>query len=226
MKRATYRIVLFLLLGAIINVAVAWGCAAWSTRPPDQSPEDFFPTLKYWGEFDADRTLLESLGWNGREETPDAEYILFAMASAAPGLVYRELAESSRSKDPNFEGYVISTDVAYETLAGWPYLALRGVRWNQAQRGEPDRWVDHMLIETPLQADILSGRDSRSLPFRPTWPGFAINTILYAFLGWLLVSALFQLRRSIRRKHGACIKCRYDLRHAEHAVCPECGATP
>ena len=224
MKRATVRIVLFLLLGAMINVAVAWGFAAWSTIPPNQSMEDFSPTLKYWGEFDADRTRLESLGWNGREETPDAEYILFAMASAAPGLVYREIAESSRSKDPNFEGYVISTDVAYETLAGWPWLALRGVRWNQAQRGEPDHWVDHMLIETPLQSDILSGRDSRCLPFRPIWPGFAINTLIYATLGWLLFVGPFQVRRLIRHKCALCTNCGYDLRHADHRVCPECGA--
>lgn len=164
MKRATRCIAFFLLLGAIINVAVAWGCAAWSTSPPDQSPEDFFPTLKYWGEFDADRTLLESLGWNGREETPDAEYILFAMASAAPGLVYREIAESPRSKDPNFEGYVLSTDVAYETRAGWPTLSLQGVVWNQAPLGRPPQWREYMVVKLANRPGLLGSKDGRWLP--------------------------------------------------------------
>ena len=34
------------------------------------------------------------------------------------------------------------------------------------------------------------------------------------------------LRRHIRRKRGLCVSCGYDLRHADHAACPECGARP
>ena len=121
---------------------------------------------------------------------------------------------------------MIYTHVANETLAGWPCLALRGVRWNQAQRGEPDRWVEHMLIEVPLQADQVPDQDRRRFPFHPIWPGFAINTLIYATLGWLLLGGPFQARRLIRHKRGLCTSCGYDLRHADHVVCPECGATP
>src|SRR5436853_7264756 len=32
MKRRTFKLCLFLLLGAIINVAMAWGCACFVTR--------------------------------------------------------------------------------------------------------------------------------------------------------------------------------------------------
>ncbi len=31
MKQRVLRVVVFLLLGAVLNVAVAWGCASWST---------------------------------------------------------------------------------------------------------------------------------------------------------------------------------------------------
>ncbi len=62
------------------------------------------------------------------------------------------------------------------------------------------------------------------LPLRPIWPGFAINTIFYAAILWLLTLGPFNARRFIRRKRGLCINCGYDLRGAEHEVCPECGA--
>ena len=32
MKRCLLKLALFLLLGAVVNVAVAWGCAIWTTE--------------------------------------------------------------------------------------------------------------------------------------------------------------------------------------------------
>ncbi len=54
------------------------------------------------------------------------------------------------------------------------------------------------------------------LPLAIIVPGFAANTLFYA--------APFATRRLIRRKRGHCIKCGYDIRHADHDACPECGA--
>ncbi len=64
--------------------------------------------------------------------------------------------------------------------------------------------------------------DRPHVPLWPLWPGFAINTVFYAAILWLPF-APFQLRRYKRVKRGHCIKCGYDLRGAEHEVCPECG---
>ena len=58
----------------------------------------------------------------------------------------------------------------------------------------------------------------------PIWLGFAVNTLFYAALLWLLWSGSSVTRRLIRKRRGWCLKCGYDLRHAEHDVCPECGA--
>ena len=63
------------------------------------------------------------------------------------------------------------------------------------------------------------------LPLRPIWLGFAINTIFYAALLWLLTLGPFTARRMIRRKRGRCLKCGYDLRGADHEACPECGVS-
>ena len=56
---------------------------------------------------------------------------------------------------------------------------------------------------------------------RPIWPGFAINTVLYATVLWLLIPGPFVLRRFIRVKRGHCVKCGYPMGEAD--VCSECG---
>ncbi len=66
----------------------------------------------------------------------------------------------------------------------------------------------------------------RVVPVRPFWPGFAVNTIFYAAILWLLIPGPFALRRFVRVKRGRCPACAYDLRHGEHDACPECGRLP
>ena len=75
-----------------------------------------------------------------------------------------------------------------------------------------------------LSREVIGSLPYRDLAVTPIWPGFAINTIFYGAILWLLIPGQFALRRLIRRKRGLCIACRYDLRGAEHEVCPECGA--
>ena len=75
-----------------------------------------------------------------------------------------------------------------------------------------------------------SSGEGRLLPLRPIWPGFAINTVFYAFILWLLFAlggTPFALRRRRRIKRGLCPKCAYDLRGSatDSTTCPECGAT-
>jgi len=64
--------------------------------------------------------------------------------------------------------------------------------------------------------------------FRATGPG----GVAYTFISipiWVLVvlvatPTLWLWRCDRRRRPGLCIKCGYDLRGADHKVCPECGA--
>ncbi len=65
---------------------------------------------------------------------------------------------------------------------------------------------------------------AKAVTLRPLWPGFALNTLFYSAMLWLLIGGPFVLRRHLRRKRGLCVACGYDLRHADHAACPECGA--
>ena len=61
----------------------------------------------------------------------------------------------------------------------------------------------------------------RPFPLRPIWPGFAVNTLCYAAILWLLILGPFVLRRFIRMKRGLCPACAYPM--GESNVCSECG---
>jgi hypothetical protein len=61
----------------------------------------------------------------------------------------------------------------------------------------------------------------RPIPLRPIWPGFAVNTAVYAALPMLLGTLPGLVRRSRRRRRGVCLACGYAS--GGLAVCPECG---
>ncbi len=149
MKRRLFKLVVFLLLGAIVNVGVAWGCMYF-----------FSPRARIPREY-ADRII------DG----------LWPLPYPHPGWVY-----------------------------GWPLVVLT------------NEWpIEPWMVITP------SAYDDELQSLTPIWPGFAINTIFYAVLVWCVTLGPFTARRFIRNKRGHCIKCGYDLRGAEHEVCPECG---
>ena len=112
-----------------------------------------------------------------------------------------------------------STAIAH----GWPCL----VTWSQGVL---------RYSSMSSRSHVILGRGSWEIPFMqptngvqpsvgffPIWHGVIVNTIFYGAILWLLTLGPFTMRRFIRAKRGNCIKCGYDLSHAEHEVCPECG---
>jgi hypothetical protein len=71
-----------------------------------------------------------------------------------------------------------------------------------------------------------TGQPFRYEEFRPLWPGFAINTIFYAAMLWLLWIAPGKIRRFIRVRGHRCPACGYQIDSAPGIgpVCSECGA--
>ena len=59
------------------------------------------------------------------------------------------------------------------------------------------------------------------VPLNPIWPGFAVNTLFYAVVLWLLICGTLALRRFIRVRHGLCPGCAYPRGVPD--VCSECG---
>ena len=111
---------------------------------------------------------------------------------------------------------------AVRIVCGWPLHCLEGTtapthagwEFGFASGAPKESWglrVDRMSRPWP----------DNVLPFRPIWPGFAINTVFYAGVLWLLFAAPFALRRRRRIKRGLCPKCAYPVGASD--VCTECG---
>ncbi len=221
---------MFLLLGAVVNVAVAWGCAV---------------------TIDTSLATHRAGMVDGRDE--DWDVIRYSRQGAT--LLWSQQGSPVSDDDhrrgphpsqllPSWCGFAQSTaefasgerhyEIRYADGRGWPMLAL----WCKTrhdyevwawEEGYPSKRIEQPVawgIQTQLPPWKISYYDSpRTLPLRPIFPGFAFNTIFYAAILWLLTLGPFTARRIIRRRRGLCLKCGYDLRHAEHEVCPECGVT-
>jgi len=89
-------------------------------------------------------------------------------------------------------------------------VTLEGHRisWNGGIRLDGPQW--------------LIGIRPNALPLYPLWPGFAVNTLFYTGVLWMLFAGPFALRRMIRRRRGRCAQCAYPIGTSE--VCTECGA--
>jgi hypothetical protein len=98
--------------------------------------------------------------------------------------------------------------------SGAPLRAVSWHDWNgrpQSARYAATRGNDGLRIT-----------DAMAIPVHVLWPGFAINTLFYAGILWLIFAAPFALRRRRRIKRGLCPACAYPVGASD--VCTECGA--
>ena len=59
-----------------------------------------------------------------------------------------------------------------------------------------------------------------ALPTRPIWRGLLIDIAFYGVIAYLLLFVPRQVRRTLRRRRGLCVKCAYPV---SEGTCPECG---
>jgi len=233
-KRWLPRILLFLLLGAIVNVLVAWIAAAFA--PPR-------------GTFRMSQRTLEWRGdvinwWQGHcpffeTSVPRHEYYAKhaerLMASGPLG----DALETINAAGIEFvfvQGTVVGSPHLGEvslrrTRSGWPCLAMEAARWSYEPWGNARRSckaVRGIAIDPPILSHthqyFTTRMDGRLLPTRPVWPGFIVNVLFYAAILWLLllvVSLPFALRRWRRTRRGLCPKCAYPVGTSDR--CTECG---
>ena len=204
-------ILLFLLLGAIGNVAVAWGLCAFG--PPWEEG-----TYRYLDEREGrafwDRVVQAYLPGTERYYASRTDVFGRTMFFAKSMQVRaQDLTDVDRAA-----GLVILEGELDQLEYGWPRRALRTIIV---------RWItfDSSVLEVRVVGGIRQSDNpfSGAFPLLPIWPGFIMNTLFYAAMLWLLITGPFVLRRLIRRKRGHCIKCGYDLRGDFDAGCPECG---
>jgi hypothetical protein len=85
-------------------------------------------------------------------------------------------------------------------------------------------WPARSLRAELSQAEAFPPPGQRPMPRlrTPLWPGFAINTVFYAVLLWMLFAGPFALRRRLRIRRNQCAQCAYPI--GVSPVCTECGA--
>ncbi|MCH7547517.1 MAG: hypothetical protein IID30_14040 [Planctomycetes bacterium] len=227
-------ILLFLLLGAIVNVAVAWGIASILTIEDTMSNDETIGM-----------SVVEYETWNlSRYEAFGTQIFMstrFKVHNEEEELL--ELTElwsehPIENVKPSWGSMDVATEL-YRTLPGPPeHTMVQEIQMYEA-RGWPmhSLWCLRILLvhdgtgNNQNQASgfiaipILFFEDLEPLvlPLYPIWTGFALNTIFYASLLWLIIPGPFVLRRFIRKRRGLCLKCGYDLRGVDHQACPECG---
>ena len=251
MKRWLTKLVVFLLLGAIINVAVAWGFAYWTVPyqgqilpAPNGIVEVYFAvgeSLPRWVFKELRQRGASTLIWWDQRPEPkpveSTQVLVFSMEN-----IFKQASPppwSAVGRTPVASQQVETSQVRpiVEGARGWPCFAL--LSRIDLQRNPTTRKYDitkvgsgipiethHWPPQKPGMVWYTGPVPHRAiLPCRPIWPGFAINTVFYAAILWLLTFGPFTARRMIRHRRGRCIKCGYDLRghSGGGGVCPECG---
>ncbi len=251
-KRRLFTLAILLLLGAVTTVAVAWGCVVWATEKafPSQVqlmsgashsqltqapflPDQFlrrqppqYPGGRVDGIISWQSTGLWLAATLSYEERWNYEKMNWEYWSGRQWV---------NGKQPRHLPYRIHFLLLID--AGWPVRGMTAANYKLfEQRGSPPAWAEiqdktigaRKISEsaTALNPDYLFLSKEEIpilLPLCPAWPGFAVNTVFYAAILWLVIPGPFALRRFLRRKRGLCVACGYDLRHADHEACPECG---
>ena len=226
MKRRLFKLALFLFLGAIINVAVAWLCVV--VELDYEAESDFLSEYeRAWLRDTGDEPdprrkgkpvdASDGFGWEKRS---------FPLRDDQLEKFLKTVAYPSGLEWPSFE----------RINAGWPFRSLIGETWlHGSQWIDPQTGVyqlEHQgsLVRVKRLFALQFSRPYVLLPIRPIWKGFVANTLIYALILWVLAPYLHALSvkiitmcRQHFHKRGLCIKCGYDLRATEHEVCPECG---
>lgn len=222
MIRLFINIFILLLLGTIVNVAVAWGCAIrWEGGNSGE--------IRYGSTVDETMDILwvihgklwlgtSSFSVQGHPGYPAEITKKMTAEQAAPyWLNWKQLEVTD---NPNL---INPSDVIAH---GLPVRSL--LRLDDSRLDESESVFKTGIVKT--FPDWMRGPESTfsetHLPIKPIWPGFIANSLIYSWLFMLGQLEIISLRKRRRRKRGLCIKCAYDLRGTAHVVCPECGIVP
>ena len=231
MRRRLIQLSLFLLLGAIANVAVAWSLAI-TVHANNINPQQQGWRMRQAVQ-PAARTYKTCTHWHVREFSKPGSSLVVITCVSSPHITDLRFDDllppvtGIRQDISNFEARAAESDhpgFLYWDGRGWPFISM-ACHWP---------WFQQITIpDPPIASGIaLSSPSARNawpyevhelhaLPLRAVWPGFAINTLFYAVILWLLFAAPFALRRRIRVRRGMCPACAYPVGDSD--VCTECG---
>jgi hypothetical protein len=229
--RFTLLVLLCLLLGTLTTVGVAWFCqlrvadgtkvlnldgpAAASHGWPPWAPHALHApgvvvVLRAWGR--TDERVFENTPRSGIVHQVFVQHVGWPMSAM-------------------WLGEVVPEDYYPKRLSpGWTLSGgRRGLQYVETYAAQRPGWTNVINVRWYLNYSGGNSTDTAvvCMATLPLWPGFAIDTILYAAAWWALLFTPLPLYRTARRRfrvsRGMCGACGYDLKGSPGAACPECG---
>ena len=217
-KRVCCRVLALLLCGAIANIGMAWW-SVWTFRYSEYDRPIWIDMTSEASWWKAHVPMLRSV--TVRHGHPNC----FHGAGVRVASVCNQPNEGFR------EPYWVDANCI---SAGWPLFSLRGFEWTYHPVGDrtiapKTSWRMALHIDrnpprkwsSPEWTSPSAALCLESIPLELLPMGFAVNTIVYAAILWLLFAAPFALRRRIRARRGQCPACAYPIGTSN--VCTECG---
>ena len=200
-------ILLFLLLGAVVNVGVAWGLVhePKSHEVIILTPTEILPLMTAQSLVD---WYKHSHIYGTRRISRGREQIILN-----DSMVNRLDSFTDENQREFYETEMIlllmKKPFLRQTRSGWPFLSMYS-------------WTSDT---NPANERVTLGIEIGSwiVPYGILLRGFSMNTIILATFMWAIWYGVSQARRSLRVCMGLCPYCAYDLRGTEHEACPECG---
>lgn len=199
----------YILLGAFLNLAVAWGCVA-----PGRAPFEWRP---FYNPRPGDPIAFFAIRKVGVE---------WVVGCGRPGTLVGRYPEEVRAyhADPWWPAEAVTFDEGDSGIAaGWPFLSWSAWRTSWFVEG-PNNRIDHLLaVHWGIPLRPHAGWDELPvlLPLRPMWRGVALNTLFYGALSAALAEGCMLHRRRRRAARGLCPGCAYPV--GSSGICPECG---
>ncbi len=220
-RRRTIRFaivaVVCLLLGAATTVGVAWGFTAL-TDPTSLTGSHWSwdePPPAFAGGPSLDPEISDifcSAGAGVRQ------FVIFRRAFPRAELESRLADPKGRSMGFVSDEHILQT--------GWPMHCLDST-FEVLGSPEELRAGHPVSVRQGIVAPASWRELHPYLPCRPLFPGFALDTALYAAAWYLLIFTPLPLIRAGRRRfrvsRGMCGSCGYDLKGSKVGPCPECG---
>jgi len=224
-----------------VNVAVAWACISWHERnnaPPRRHvPISQEAALRFWDRFapTGGPFYPRNLGdahRGGTGQGPGVDVLdphlpgpwYFRLGWVNRWFGYEEtlvIAVDEPSVPYNDERWYEEPPSTYlrQWSSGWPCKSLRMQVGSGVDPVKRVSGIDRRAYALAIrrQAGLVC------LPYAPRWPEFAVNTLFYTALLWLLfLVSPAKLRRHLRIRRSLCPVCKYPV--GTSSMCTECGS--
>ncbi len=230
MKRIAMRVLGLLLIGAVVNVGVAWACALWSPVTRYRA-QDLYWLLR--GDRAVPSELMHRIPSEWAIQGSPQTYDISASVEHSRGIGLRTRWVSVDEMVPAVDKLMSDHELLLLD-AGWPMASLAAsnpiLRANLSTSAlqTPTAWRDiRWGLPAPdwLRPNPTVVRQNnavgRVLPIQPLPIGFAANVLVFALTLPGLSEGSRWCQRRLRAARGLCPHCSYPI--GASPVCTECG---